>query len=126
MLHSHHSTCYSGIRVKKCTSGRGPLFLFMRTPAKHEADAAIVIAEPCDLTSPELERHLGAEIRKHAAEIIRGLVQKAIEGGAVQAKFLFDFAGLSESPPQESKGESLLDLMRRELRLEQPPEGTVE
>ena len=69
---------------------------------------------------------LELDIRKHAAEIIRGLVQKAIEGGAVQAKFLFDFAGLRESPPQESKGESLLDLMRRELRLEEPPEGTVE
>jgi len=98
----------------------------MRTSAQNEAGPQITIAEPCDLASPELERHLGAEIRKHAAEIIRGLVQKAMEGGAVQAKFLFDFAGLRESPPQESKGESLLDLMRRELRLEEPPEGTVE
>ena len=98
----------------------------MRSPATNEADREAVITELCDPTSPDLERHLGAEIRKHAAEIIRGLVQKAIEGGAVQAKFLFDFAGLRESPPQESKGESLLDLMRRELRLEEPPERTVE
>jgi hypothetical protein len=98
----------------------------MRSPATNEADREVVITEPCDPASPDLERRLGTEIRKHAAEIIRGLVQKAIEGGAVQAKFLFDFAGLRESPPQESKGESLLDLMRRELRLEEPPEGTIE
>ena len=92
----------------------------------NESDAEIEIAEPREFTSPELERHLGDEIRKHAAAIVRGLVQKAVEGGAVQAKFLFDFAGLAESPPQEKKGESLLTLMRRELRLEEPPEGTVE
>jgi hypothetical protein len=90
------------------------------------ADEEIVIAEPRDLTSPALERHLGDEIRKHSAKIISGLVQKAMEGGAVQAKFLFDFAGLAQAPPQESKGESLLELMRRELQLEEPPEGTVE
>jgi len=101
-------------------------FFFMRTSAQNEAEPAIMITGPGELSSPELERHLGEEIRKHAADIIRGLVQKAMEGGAVQAKFLFDFAGLRESPPQESKGESLLDLMRRELRLEEPPEGTVE
>ena len=104
----------------------GRSFLFVRTSAKPEAEQEIAIVEPRELTSPELERHLGEQIRKHAAGIIRGLVQKAIEGGAVQAKFLFDLAGLSESPPQESKGESLLDLMRRELQLEEPPEGTVE
>ena len=98
----------------------------MRTSATHEAEPERVIAEPREFTSPELERHLGEEIRKHAAGIIRGLVQKAIEGGAVQAKFLFDFAGLAESPPPEKKGESLLTLMRRELQLEEPPEGTIE
>ena len=94
--------------------------------AANEIAPEIVIAEPREFTSPELERHLGDEIRKHAVAIIRGLVQKAMEGGAVQAKFLFDFAGLAESPPPEKKGESLLTLMRRELRLEEPPEGTVE
>lgn len=98
----------------------------MRTSLSNESGHEITIAEPREYTSPELERYLGEEIRKHAAEIIRGLVQKAIEGGAVQAKFLFDFAGLAESPPQEKKGESLLTLMRRELRLEEPPEGTIE
>jgi len=71
------------------------------------ADKEILIGEPRDLTSPALERHLGDEIRKHSAEIISGLVQKAIEGGAVQAKFLLDFAGLAQAPPQESEGESL-------------------
>ena len=86
----------------------------------------VVVTEPADVSTPALERHLGNEIRKHSAAIICGLVQKAMEGGAVQAKFLFDFAGLSESPPPERKGESLLDLMRRELQLEEPPEGTVE
>jgi hypothetical protein len=94
--------------------------------ATTETVPEITIAEPRELTSRGLERHLGDEIRKHAAAVIRGLVQKAMEGGAVQAKFLFDFAGLAESPPQEKKGESLLTLMRRELRLEEPPEGTVE
>ena len=79
-----------------------------------------------DLTSPELERRLGEQVRKRAATIIDGLIQKAEEGGAVQAKFLFDFAGLSASPPVEKQGESLLDIMRRELELEPPPEGTVE
>jgi hypothetical protein len=78
------------------------------------------------LTSPELERRLAEEIRKHAAQIIEGLIQKAIEGGAVQAKFLFDFAALAPSPPEESKGESLLTLIQRELQLVEPPEGTVE
>jgi hypothetical protein len=98
----------------------------MRAKAKVEDKPELVITEPHDLSSPALERHLGDEIRKHSAEIICGLAQKAIEGGAVQAKFLFDFAGLAGSPPQESKGESLLELMRRELQLEEPPEGTVE
>jgi hypothetical protein len=98
----------------------------MRASAKPDSDQAIEIAEPSDLSSPALERHLGEQIREHASKIVQGLVQKAIEGGAVQAKFLFDFAGLSESPPQESKGESLLTIMRRELQLEEPPEGTVE
>jgi hypothetical protein len=79
-----------------------------------------------ELTSPELERQLGEAIRKRAQEIVDGLIDKAIEGGAVQAKFLFDFAGLNASPPPEQKGESLLELMRRELELEEPPEGTVE
>ena len=86
----------------------------------------IIVSEPRVFTSPELEGHLGEEIRKHAARIVTGLIQKAVEGGAVQAKFLFDFAGLSASPPPEEKGESLLELMRRELELEEPPEGTVE
>ena len=98
----------------------------MPTAAKNESVSAIEIAEPRELSSPELERHLGQEIRKHTAEIIAGLVQKAIEGGAVQAKFLFDFAGLAPSPPPESKGESLLTLIQRELQLEEPPEGTIE
>ena len=97
----------------------------MRAPAA-SPDPLIEVTEPRAFTSPELERHLGEEIRKHAAEIIHGLLQKAVEGGAVQAKFLFDFAGLAESPPPEKKGESLLTLMRRELRLEEPPEGTIE
>jgi len=99
---------------------------FMPTAANNESVPAIEIAEPRELSSPELERHLGQEIRKHTAEIIAGLVQKAIEGGAVQAKFLFDFAGLAPSPPPENKGESLLTLIQRELQLEEPPEGTVE
>ena len=90
------------------------------------AEKQITIAEPRDFTSPALERHLGDEIRKHSTKIIGGLVQKAMEGGAVQAKFVFDFAGLAQSPPQESKGESLLTIMRRELQLVEPPEGTVE
>ena len=93
---------------------------------KDEDRPEIEIAEPRDLSSPALERHLGDAIRMHAAKIIQGLVQKAVEGGAVQAKFLFDFAGLAQSPPQESKGESLLTIMRRELQLVEPPEGTVE
>ena len=79
-----------------------------------------------ELNSPELERQLGELIRKRAREIVDGLIDKAAEGGAVQAKFLFDFAGLNASPPPEQKGESLLELMRRELELEEPPEGTVE
>jgi hypothetical protein len=98
----------------------------MHTSIPDETDAVIEVAEARELTSPELERHLGQEIRRHAAQIIRGLLQKAIEGGAVQAKFLFDFAGLAPSPPLESKGESLLTLIQRELQLEEPPEGTVE
>ena len=98
----------------------------MRTPSNNEEDPAIAIAEPRELTSPDLERNLGDEIRKHAADIVAGLIQKAVEGGAVQAKFLFDFAGLAHSPPQENEGESLLTIMRRELQLEEPPEGTVE
>jgi len=98
----------------------------MQAKARIEDKADVVIAAPSDFSSPALERHLGDEIRKHSAAIICGLVQKAMEGGAVQAKFLFDFAGLSASPPPENKGESLLDLMRRELQLEEPPEGTVE
>jgi len=76
--------------------------------------------------SPELEAHLGDKIRERAVQIIDGLIQKAEEGGAVQAKFLFDFAGLSNSPPPAKTGESLLELMRRELDLEEPPEGTGE
>src|SRR3954471_20012776 len=98
----------------------------MSTAAKNESLPAIEIAEPRELSSPELERHLGQEIRRHAAQIIHGLVQKAVEGGAVQAKFLFDFAGLAPSPPPESKGESLLTLIQREFQLVEPPEGTVE
>jgi hypothetical protein len=86
----------------------------------------IRIPEPPEFTSPEIERHLGGQIRKHAAAIISGLIEKAAEGGAVQAKFLFDFAGISASPAVEEQGESLLDIMRRELALEEPPEGTVE
>ena len=86
----------------------------------------VQVLEPRAFTSPELEGHLGEEIRKNAAAIIEGLIQKAVEGGAVQAKFLFDLAGLSASPPPVKKGESLLELMRRELELEEPPEGTVE
>jgi hypothetical protein len=89
-------------------------------------EAAIEIAEPRDFLSPALERHLGDEIRKHAAQIIQGLVRKAIEGGAVQAKFLFDFAALAPTVPEESKGESLLTLIQREFQLVEPPEGTVE
>ncbi len=119
-------TWYSEYRVEKVTSGRGPLFSFMRTSAAQEADAAIEIAEPHDYSSPALERHLADAIRKHAAQIIHGLLQKAIEGGAVQAKFLFDFAALAPSPPEENKGESLLTLIQRELQLVEPPEGTVE
>ena len=103
-----------------------PLISFMPASAKDEARPEIEIAEPRDLSSPALERYLGDEIRKHAAKIIQGLVQKAVEGGAVQAKFLFDFAGLAQSPPPESQGESLLTIMRRELQLVEPPEGTVE
>jgi hypothetical protein len=98
----------------------------MRAPANTDDRSKITVAEPRELSSPELERHLGEEIRKHAAQIVLGLVQKAIEGGAVQAKFLFDFAGLAPSPSPESKGESLLTLIQRELQLEEPPEGTVE
>ena len=98
----------------------------MPASAKDEVRPEIEIAEPCELSSPALERHLGDQIRRHAAKIIHGLVQKAAEGGAVQAKFLFDFAGLAQSLPQENKGESLLTIMRRELQLVEPPEGTVE
>jgi hypothetical protein len=98
----------------------------MRPSAANDERSGLKIAEPRELSSPQLERHLGEEIRKHAADIIFGLVQKAIDGGAVQAKFLFDFAGLAPSPPPESKGESLLTLIQRELQLEEPPEGTVE
>jgi hypothetical protein len=58
--------------------------------------------------------------------IVAGLIEKAAEGGAVQAKFLFDFAGIAASQPAVEEGESLLEIMRRELRLEEPPEGTVE
>jgi hypothetical protein len=90
------------------------------------ANTGATLADAHDLSSPGLERHLGEQIRKRAAEIIDGLVQKAVEGGAVQAKFLFDFAGLAPSPPEENKGESLLTLIQRELQLEEPPEGTVE
>jgi hypothetical protein len=126
MLHSPSPTCYSGFRVRKFTSGHGPLFSFMRMQPNKDEDSEIAIAEPPELSSPELEKHLGDEIRKHAASIVFGLIQKATEGGAVQAKFLFDFAGLAQSPPQENKGESLLTIMRRELQLEEPPEGTVE
>jgi hypothetical protein len=107
-------------------SGPGPLFSFMPVCAKDEVRPEIAIAEPGDLSSPALERHLGDQIRMQAVKIIEGLVQKATEGGAVQAKFLFDFAGLAQSPPQESKGESLLTIMRRELQFVEPPEGTVE
>ncbi len=96
----------------------------MATSAEKEHE--IEIAEPREYSSPGLERHLSEEIRKHAAQIIRGLVAKAAEGGAVQAKFLFDFAALAPSPPEESKGESLLTLIQRELQLVEPPEGTVE
>ena len=98
----------------------------MPTPIAPDAEPKIEIVEPRDYSSPTLERHLGGEIRKHAAQIICGLVQKAIEGGAVQAKFLFDFAALAPSPPPESKGESLLTLIQREFQLVEPPEGTVE
>ena len=122
-------TWYSRFRVEKFTSGRRPLFSFMsfmRASAENGTTSEITIAEPREFSSPELERHLGEEIRKHAARIILGLVQKAVEGGAVQAKFLFDFAGLAPSPQPESKGESLLTLIQRELRLQEPPEGTVE
>ena len=119
-------TCYSEYRVEKFTSGCVPLFLFMTASARDENTDAIEIAEPRDYSSPALERHLGDQVRKHAARIIQGLVEKAAEGGAVQAKFLFDLAGLAQSPPAESQGESLLDIMRRELRLVEPPEGTVE
>ena len=107
-------------------SGRGPLSSFMQTSPNHDEGPEIAIAEPLAFSSPELERHLGDQIRKHAARIVLGLVQKAVEGGAVQAKFLFDFAGLTPSPTQENKGESLLTIMRRELQFEEPPEGTVE
>ena len=126
MLHSPYSTWYSEYRVKKFTSGLGPLFLFMPTSTTEDTEPEIEIVEPPDYSSPALERHLGEQIRKHAAQIIRGLVQKAIEGGAVQAKFLFDFAALAPSVPQESKGESLLTLIQREFQLVEPPEGTVE
>ena len=98
----------------------------MPTQSVQEAEPAIRIAEPRDYSSPTLERHLADEIRKHAPQIIRGLVQKAVEGGAVQAKFLFDFAALAPSVPEESKGESLLTLIQREFQLVEPPEGTVE
>jgi hypothetical protein len=91
-----------------------------------EEKLEITFREPRDFTSPELESHLGEEIRSHAAQVVKGLIEKAIDGGAVQAKFLFDFAGLNASPPPAKKGESLLELMRRELELEEPPEGTVE
>lgn len=91
-----------------------------------ESKPEIFLVPPRQCTSPELERHLGDEIRKHAAAIVAGLIEKAAEGGAVQAKFLFDFAGISASPPAEEQGESLLEIMRRELQLEEPPEGTVE
>jgi len=91
-----------------------------------EGKSDVHVLEPRAFTSPELESHLGEEIRKHAARILKGLIEKAEEGGAVQAKFLFDFAGLSASPAPVKKGESLLELMRRELELEEPPEGTVE
>ena len=91
-----------------------------------DAPPKIEIAEPRENSSPALERHLAEQIRRHAAQIIHGLVQKAIEGGAVQAKFLFDFAAVAASPPEESKGESLLTLIQRELQLVEPPEGTVE
>jgi len=123
MAGSHLTTWYSGFRVEKFTSGRGPLFLYMNQSAEKPE---IVLVPPRKSTSPELERNLGDEIRKHAAAIIAGLIEKAEEGGAVQAKFLFDFAGISASPPAEEQGESLLDIMRRELALEEPPEGTVE
>jgi len=98
----------------------------MPTPTLQQAEPEIRIAEPRDYSSPALERHLADEIRRHTPQIIRGLVQKAIEGGAVQAKFLFDFAALAPSVPEESKGESLLTLIQRELQLVEPPEGTVE
>jgi hypothetical protein len=115
---------YSGFRVEKFTSGREPLFFFMARTAETNPDVAAFAS--IALSSPQLEADLRERIRKHAAGIINGLIQKAEEGGAVQAKFLFDFAGLSASPPPEKKGESLLELMRRELELEEPPEGTVE
>ena len=68
-----------------------------------ESATEISVIEPRAFTSPELEAHLGLEIRRHAAAIVEGLMQKAKEGGAVQAKFLFDFAGLAASPaPQVS------------------------
>src|SRR3954447_3811366 len=98
----------------------------MSTSTSQHVEPEIDIAEPRDYSSPALERHLGEQIRKNAAQIICGLVQKAVEGGAVQAKFLFDFAALAPSPLEESKGESLLTLIQRELRLVEPPEGTVE
>ena len=73
----------------------------------------IMVSPSCATQSPE-----GSRARQNFG--------KAIEGGAVQAKFLFDFAGLAPSPPPENKGESLLTLIQRELQLEEPPEGTVE
>jgi hypothetical protein len=98
----------------------------MPTSTSQDAKPEIEIAEALEYSSPALERHLGEEIRKNAAQIIRGLVQKAIEGGAVQAKFLFDFGALAPSVAEESKGESLLTLIQREFELVEPPEGTVE